>query len=674
MMLPIHTAHTRTSPIRSLALHVPPAAVAAAIVATVAAALLAAAPVVAQPAPQTAPPAANARTQQQVQDAEIYIVPLTVRDGYPVPGVPLNLTRHPGYDNQPSFAPDNRAFVFTSDRGNGNTDIYRYDLVQGAVTALRKTSPESEYSATLARDGKSVYVVRVEADSTQRLWSLSLSGGIDAPLFPDVKPVGYYAQANDSTWAMFVLGSPATLQIGVTGRAGTQTAARNIGRSILRIPGTERVSFVQKGSSQWFVMSFNAANGKVDTLVTTPQGIEDFAWLDSTTLLAGKGSSLFAWKSGTSEWKQIGDFSFAYLNGITRLAVSGNRANLLMVANAQPRARTASGAALIPDPVDAGEVGRRIGVLASDAMMGRRTGTPGGAAAADWIANEFREAGLQPAGDAGTFLQQVPVRAMTAPDPLSPNRLNVRAVASVADLDTVAPERRLKSANVVGVIRGSDPVLSREVILVTAHYDHLGVGRIVDGDSIYNGADDDASGTIAIIEMARRMKEGPRPKRTIVFAAVTGEEVGMIGTNWFIKHPYAPLEDIVANLNIEMIGRPDDLAGGFGKAWLTGYERSTMGDLLADNSIPLIPDLRPAQNFFRRSDNYAFAALGIPAHTISSFNGHTDYHTAKDEVSTIDTRHMAAVISASTSALRLLADGEKPQWHPGGIPPTPQAR
>jgi Zn-dependent M28 family amino/carboxypeptidase len=159
--------------------------------------------------------------------------------------------------------------------------------------------------------------------------------------------------------------------------------------------------------------------------------------------------------------------------------------------------------------------------------------------------------------------------------------------------------------------------------------------------------------------------EGPRPKRTVVFAAMTGEEMGLVGTRWYIQHPVLPLEQMAANFEIEMIGRPDSLAGGPGKAWLTGYERSTMGDLLAQNGIPVVRDPRPEQSFFTRSDNIAFARAGIPAHTLSTFNLHRDYHQPSDEVDKVDFDHMAAVINAAVRAVRLLTDGAKPAWHPG---------
>jgi Zn-dependent M28 family amino/carboxypeptidase len=211
-------------------------------------------------------------------------------------------------------------------------------------------------------------------------------------------------------------------------------------------------------------------------------------------------------------------------------------------------------------------------------------------------------------------------------------------------------------------------VLREEVVIVGAHFDHLGVGRPVGGDSVYNGADDDASGVVATLGIAGALMEGPAPKRTILFAAFTGEEMGLLGTRWYIARPTYPIERTVANLQIEMIGRPDSLAGGSGRAWLTGYERSTMGDILRAAGSPIVPDPRPSQNFFMRSDNIAFARLGIPAHTLSSFNLHQDYHRPSDEAGAADIPHMTAVIRAAAAMVRQLADGPRPEWHPGGRP------
>lgn len=305
----------------------------------------------------------------------------------------------------------------------------------------------------------------------------------------------------------------------------------------------------------------------------------------------------------------------------------------------------------------------QLTTLAHDSMQGRRTGTIGAQRAARYVASMMQQIGLTPAGDAG-FLQRIPLRATV-------NARGARSLAvlpSFAALDTVAADARVVDANVVGIIRGSDPVLRNEAIIVGAHYDHIGIRPAVNGDSIANGADDDASGVIAMLEIARALRAGPAPKRTVVFIAFAGEEMGGLGTRWYMAHPVVPLETTVAQFQIEMIGRPDSLAGGPGKGWLTGYELSTMGPMLAAAGIPVVKDPRPDQNFFSRSDNYAFARRGIPAHTFSSFNLHSDYHRVSDEVDTIDFAHMNTMIDAAIRAVRVLADGAKPVWNPGMRP------
>ncbi len=343
---------------------------------------------------------------------------------------------------------------------------------------------------------------------------------------------------------------------------------------------------------------------------------------------------------------------------------SGLIAAVLLVSAARPLAAQRR---IAVDSSTAARAGALLGVLADDSLEGRDTGSRGGAAAARFIAAELARAGLQPAGDSGWF-QRVPLARQTVTLPNGQTRRRVVMLASLAALDSVPPADRLPFAavNVVGVIPGSDPRLRDEAVVLTAHYDHVGVGAPVAGDSIYNGADDDASGTVAVIEMARMLAAGrPGPRRTVVVALVTGEERGLLGTRWYIDHPVVPLARTVANLNMEMIGRPDSLAGGAGRGWLTGFDRSSMGAMLREAGVPLVPDPRPEQRFFERSDNVAFARKGIPAHTISSYNLHGDYHRPSDEARFADPGHMAAVINAGARAAKLLADGPAPTWAPG---------
>jgi hypothetical protein len=308
------------------------------------------------------------------------------------------------------------------------------------------------------------------------------------------------------------------------------------------------------------------------------------------------------------------------------------------------------------------EVRRQMGALAHDSMEGRRTASAGELRAAELIAREMHDSGLEAAGDSGYF-QRVALRALRGPS--GAVRLRLGLPDSAGNVPTGEP---LQAYNVLGVLRGADPAFREEIVIVGAHFDHVGIGPPVEGDSVYNGADDDASGVVAILGIARALRAGPAPKRTVVFAAFTGEEVGLLGTRWYIGRPPFPIERTVANLQIEMIGRPDSLAGGPGRAWLTGYERSTMGDILKASGSPIVPDPRPSQNFFMRSDNIAFARLGIPAHTLSSFGLHEDYHRPSDEVDAIDASHMTRVILAAADMVRQLADGPRPEWHPGGRP------
>jgi len=344
-------------------------------------------------------------------------------------------------------------------------------------------------------------------------------------------------------------------------------------------------------------------------------------------------------------------------------------------ASATSSSATSQAPARASSTITEGDVRGLLTALADDSMEGRGTGTPGSARAARLIASVMQQAGLQPAGDSG-FFQRVPVAVVTQSRTLGNGTVVTRTrpvmYPSFAALDTVPAERRRTAVNVVGMLRGSDPALRDSVILVDAHYDHLGIGPAVNGDSIYNGADDDASGVVAVLEIAKALAAGPAPKRTVLFVATTGEEVGLLGTRWYLEHPVVPLDHMTANLEIEMIGRADSLAGGPGRAWLTGFDRSTMGSMFAAAGLPIGPDKRLDQQFFTRSDNIAFAQAGIPAHTLSSFNLHADYHRPSDDASRIDFAHMTAVIRAAAAATRLLADGPAPRWNPGGRPLAPQ--
>ena len=304
-----------------------------------------------------------------------------------------------------------------------------------------------------------------------------------------------------------------------------------------------------------------------------------------------------------------------------------------------------------------------VEALAHDSMQGRRTGAAGARRSARYIAAQLHAIGLVPLGDSG-YLQRVPLglRARMY-GPAVPVGLE-----SWRAYDSLPPSRRVVDANVIGLLPGHATSAQEGALVVAAHHDHHGVGRPLEKDSILNGADDNASGVATVLAIARVLRAGQALRRPIVFLFTTGEEFGLLGAAWYIAHPPVPLRRTSAFLGIEMTGRRDTLAGGPGRAWLTGDERSTMGATMRRAGLPIVPDPRPGQRFFERSDNFAFASAGIPAHTLSSFSLHDDYHRVSDEAATLDIDHMTAVAASATRAVRLLAESAAPTWNAGGRP------
>lgn len=224
--------------------------------------------------------------------------------------------------------------------------------------------------------------------------------------------------------------------------------------------------------------------------------------------------------------------------------------------------------------------------------------------------------------------------------------------------------------NVVGLVKGRDSALAAEAVLVTAHYDHIGVTRAGEGDRICNGADDDASGTAAVMAIADALAALPRPpRRTVVFVLFFGEEKGLLGSAAYARVPVVPLERTVANVNIEMVGRPDDI--GRKEAWITGFQYSTFGERLAEAARPLgfrfYRHETRSDQLFRASDNWSFVRHGVPAHSISAGSLHRDYHRPSDEASKLDYGNMEAVVRALCVATHHLAEVERaPEWTEAG--------
>ncbi|WP_316810463.1 M28 family metallopeptidase [Pedobacter heparinus] len=280
--------------------------------------------------------------------------------------------------------------------------------------------------------------------------------------------------------------------------------------------------------------------------------------------------------------------------------------------------------------ISTGYVDHLIKTLSNDDMEGRGLYTPGIDKAAAFIESEFKSIGLQPLiGETG-FRQSF--------------------------------EKDGKALfNVAGMIPGKSK--AKEIVVFSGHYDHLGIVKGDLQDSIANGADDDASGTTAVIALAKYYKQLNNNERTLIFVAFTAEEIGGFGSKYFSKKLNP--DEVVAMFNIEMIGKESK----FGKntAFITGYDKSDFGKILQKNlagtEFTFHPDPYTAQQLFYRSDNATLAALGVPAHTISTDQIDKDpfYHTVKDEYSTLDTQNILATIKAiAKSAISIVKGTDTP--------------
>ncbi len=271
------------------------------------------------PSPSPAPPA-----------SDIFIIDLK-GEGKLKLGQPVKITNWVGYNNQPSFLPDGQSILYTSIRDK-QADIYRYEIHGGATTQITNT-PESEFSPTVMPDGKSISVVRVEADGTQRLWKFPLTGGAPSLILENIKPVGYHLWVDDHTLALFILGKPNTLQLADLRSGKAEVIADNPGRILRRVPHEDKFSFVHKASDQeWLIKTFDLKIRNIATFIKTFPSVEDYAWTPAGVLLMANGSKLFARKKSDWAWVEIADFSNAGLKNMTRIAVSPKGDRIAVVA------------------------------------------------------------------------------------------------------------------------------------------------------------------------------------------------------------------------------------------------------------------------------------------------------------------------------------------------------
>lgn len=312
------------------------------------------------------------------------------------------------------------------------------------------------------------------------------------------------------------------------------------------------------------------------------------------------------------------------------------------------------------EQISADSLRGHLSFLASDLLEGRGTPSRGLDLAAEYIAAQFRRAGLEAVGDDGYF--------QTADwNLIQPVRRNPNAPQQTPPAAGAPP---VKVRNVIGLLRGSDPALKDTYVLVTAHYDHLGIRENLEGDKIFNGANDDASGTASVIELAAAFAAlKVRPKRSIVFIAFFGEERGLVGSRYYGAHPIFPIEKTVADMNLEQVGRTDDSEGPqVMAAAVTGFDFSDVGTILQKagelTGVKIFKHPTNSDRYFGASDNQALADQGVPAHTVSVAYNFPDYHKVGDHADKIDYDNMAKIDRTVALAITMIANNPlEPKWN-----------
>jgi len=288
-----------------------------------------------------------------------------------------------------------------------------------------------------------------------------------------------------------------------------------------------------------------------------------------------------------------------------------------------------------------------VSFLASDQMRGRSNGSPEMKIASAWIAEQFKENGLKPFDSIADYIQ---------------------------NYTFTSRQKTVNERNVIGYIEGTDPSLKNEYIILSAHFDHIGIRKSSQPDSINNGADDNAAGTATIIAIAEYIKEsGLKPGRSIVFAAFSGEENGARGSRYFVANSPIPLKNIYTDLNFEMTGHSEYL--GKNNYYMTGCTFSNLDDLIGvfnkESGFKLIDTIQIAKNLFNQSDNIAFSRIkttneitqGIPSGTFATTTLAGYIHTPSDEVQLFDFDNMAALANHFSSlVLWLSANKNEIKW------------
>jgi len=264
--------------------------------------------------------------------SDVYIVPIEVRGTHIIVGRPKNATRRAGYDNQPSFTPDGATVLFTSIREDAQADIWKV-AVDGGDPVRLTTTTESEYSANATPDGNAFTVIRVEADSTQRLWRFGWDGAAQSVVLPALKPVGYHVWIGGAALGAFVLSQGNTANALILADPRTEhvdTVSRNIGRAFARVPGRDAFTYAQLAGDTTFFGEVDTRTRAVTRLMQAPPRGEYHVWTSTGALIATAGTRLYQWVDG--RWDVLADFSHLGITGVSRIAISPRGTHIAFVA------------------------------------------------------------------------------------------------------------------------------------------------------------------------------------------------------------------------------------------------------------------------------------------------------------------------------------------------------